>query len=88
MVYGGNTLGSIVTVNPLLKPSKVTSLFHSWKYSLIFIAQTLLCGPPAVILKAYEFGARILFVCFVCSEGKQRFPLPPCEKLNFERNSN
>jgi hypothetical protein len=62
MVSGGNTLGSILTAKPLLMPSKVTSLSHSWKYSLTFMAQPLLCGPPAVILKTYEFEARI-YLC-------------------------
>ena len=73
MVSGGNTLGSIVTVRLLLMPSKVSSLDHSWKYSLTFLAQPLLCRPPAVIVKFYEFGTRILFVRFVYSQGKQRF---------------
>ena len=84
MVYGENTLGSIVTVRPLLMPSKFSSLSLSWKCSLTFIAQPLLCGPPAVILKIYEFGIRILFVGFICSQGKQRI-FSPCEELNFEK---
>ena len=71
MVSGGNSLRSIVTVRPLLMPSKVSSHYHSWKYSLTFIAQPLLCGPPAVILKIYEIGTRILFMDFVCFQGKQ-----------------
>ena len=77
MVSAGNTLGSIVRLRPLLMRSKVSLLYHSWKYSLAYIAQQLLCGPPVVILKVYEFGPRILFVGFLCFQSKQQFPPPP-----------
>jgi hypothetical protein len=76
MVSAGNILGSIVTMRPLLVRSQFSLLYHSWKYSLTYVAQPLLCGPPSVILKTYEFGTRILFLGFVCSQGKQRFFLP------------
>jgi hypothetical protein len=77
MVSAGNILGFVVTVRYLLMRYKVSLLYHSWKYSLTYVAQPLLCGPPSVIIKIYEFGTRILFVGFICSQGKQRFFFSP-----------